>query len=380
MPLDAPRPTRLRPRPAGRSSLWLRPFTYTLRLLTLGLGLGVLGGTLLSFWLGSDAKKVGGLTVAASNQPLTWESFFWPSAVSGETGETALMPLMERPAGLDEVVALKTEMTPLKQQLLPLLTRNKSINGYLFVADLDTGEYLNLGGDQPVPAASTIKVPILIAFFQEVDQGRVRLDEKLVMRKDLIAGGSGEMQFQAPGTVYTALETATLMNVISDNTATNMLIERLGGFEALNQRFREWGLEHTVIRNVLPDLKGTNTVSPQDMVHLMALVEKGELLSRRSRDWVLQIMSDTRTRTLLPQGLGAGARIAHKTGDIGFIIGDVGLIDAANGQRYLMTMFVRRPYDDPQGSELLRQVSRLTYAYLTQPRPAAAPPSAPTTP
>ena len=79
------------------------------------------------------------------------------------------------------------------------------------------------------------------------------------------------MQFQDPGKQFTALETATKMITISDNTATNMLIERLGGAEALNQRFREWGLTQTAIRNVLPDLEGTNTTSAKDLAYLLTL-------------------------------------------------------------------------------------------------------------
>ncbi|MEN9235965.1 MAG: serine hydrolase, partial [Gloeomargarita sp. GMQP_bins_25] len=134
----------------------------------------------------------------------------------------------------------------------------------------------------------------------------------------------------------------------------------------VNRQFAEWGLQNTVIRNLLPDLKGTNTTSAADLVHTLALIERGEVLSRRSRDWVLHILRRTENRSLLPAGLGPGAVIGHKTGDIGFIIGDAGLVDTATGQRYLVAIFVQSAYNDPQAVQLVQELSRQVYRYLNR--------------
>ena len=154
------------------------------------------------------------------------------------------------------------------------------------------------------------------------------------------------------------------MIIISDNTATNMLIRKMGGANALNQRFQSWGLASTALRNPLPDLEGTNTTSPKDMVTLITLVSHGELISLRSRDQLLHIMERTQTNTLLPQGLGAGAQIAHKTGDIGSMVGDVGLVDMPNGKRYAIAALVQRPHNDSRAQELIRKISRNVYDAL----------------
>jgi beta-lactamase class A len=237
----------------------------------------------------------------------------------------------------------------------------------VFFVDLDTGGYLDLNGSSTFSAASTIKFPILVAFFQDVDAGKIRLDEKLTIKQELIGGGSGDMQYKPIGTKFTALETATKMIVISDNTATNMLIARLGGATALNQRFLSWGLTTTEIRNLLPDLAGTNTTTPRDLAQLMALVNQGELMSLRSHDRLLDIMRRTRTVTLLPRGLGEGATIAHKTGDIGSMVGDVGLVDMPNGKRYIAVAMVKRPHNDSRAQELIRQISRAAYQQFNKP-------------
>jgi beta-lactamase class A len=234
----------------------------------------------------------------------------------------------------------------------------------VFLVDLDTGNYVDVQGEEARPAASMIKVPILVSFFQAVDEGRLRLDEVLTMAEKHIAKGSGELQDKPVGSKFTALETANLMITNSDNTATNMLIDRLGGIESLNQQFASWQLKQTQMQNILPDLEGTNKTSAKDLVNLMAEINQGKLISLKSRDLMLRIMEQTRNRSLLPSGLGKGAFIAHKTGNIDSVSGDIGLIDMPNGKRYLVGVLVQREANDPQAQELIRQISSTIYQYF----------------
>ncbi|MGB8698265.1 MAG: serine hydrolase [Thermosynechococcaceae cyanobacterium] len=289
-----------------------------------------------------------------------------------------------RSAGLATVPVLDPakEITAAKTQIQSLAAAQPDLGLGAFFYNPDTGAYLDLAGDQPFPAASTIKLPVIIAFFQDVDAGLIRLDEQLVMRKDLIASESGAMQYQPPDTKFSALETADNMITVSDNTATNMLIDRLGGSAKLNERFKAWGLTQTVIRNPLPDLQGTNTISPKDLSTLLMKISQGELLTPHSRDRALNILRHTVTNTLLTPGLGEGATIAHKTGDIGSVVGDAGLVEMPNGQRYVATVMVKRPFNDPRAQELIRKISAITYealhqtasvAFTTLPTPATTP-------
>nr|WP_263013011.1 serine hydrolase [Ancylothrix sp. D3o] len=327
------------------------PLIYGARLLILGVGIGVMAGTFLSMF--DPASQYPAQTTEQASAGQTQQT----SVKSGEQFAVASeLPALEMK---QEITALKTELQNLAQQQTDLVA------GALFV-DVDSGEYVNLNGNMAFSAASTIKVPILVAFFQDVDAGKIELNEKLTMRPDLIAKEAGDMQYKPPGTKFSALEVATQMIVISDNTATNMLIDRLGGAEALNQRFQSWGLSSTMIRNVLPDLEGTNTTSAEDMVKLMGLVTQGKLMSLRSRDRLLEIMRRTVNNSLLPQGLGEGAIIAHKTGDIGTFVGDVGMIDMPTGKRYLAAVIVKGPHNDPRSTELIRQFSRKVYQFFSK--------------
>jgi beta-lactamase class A len=178
-----------------------------------------------------------------------------------------------------------------------------------------------------------------------------------------IARGSGNLQYSV-GKQLTALETATQMIIISDNTATNMIIDRLGGIGYFNQRFQNWGLYNTVMNDRLGDFKGTNKTTAADLVRACTLIAKRQIISANSRTQALDILNATENRKLLVAGLGEGAHIAHKTGDIGFLIGDAGIIEKPDGKLYLLAVFVRRPHNDLRARTFVQEVSRLTYSYF----------------
>ncbi len=264
--------------------------------------------------------------------------------------------------GSQSLIQLGQFEEPLQNQLQPFL-QQPGFSPHAMFVDLDTAAYVDLNASRPIAAASVIKVPILVAFFQAVDQGIIGLDEMLVLKKEQSAGGSGVLQSQPIGTEIPALEAATLMITVSDNTATNLIVDRLGGMDTLNRTFQRWGLKDTQLVWQLPDLEGTNKTSALDMIGLLAKIEEGKLLTPRSRDRVLDIMRRTQTTPLLSEGLGEGARLANKTGNIKDVVGDVGIIDMPNGKRYLAAVLVEREPNDPQGQQVVRDLSRAVYDY-----------------
>lgn len=326
-----------------------------MRLLVTGLGVGAIAGTILA--VVDPTPKNTLRTNVGTVSPAPQQAAALPVAVVSQPE-----PAPQHPQQI-ELDALKTKVEA-------MVAAQKGLVPGLYFFNPETGATLDIAGETAVSAASTIKVPVLLAFFEAVDAGEASLDEALVMRADLMASEAGTMQYRPPGTEFSALETAEKMITISDNTATNMLIDRLGGADYLNRRFQAWGLTKTAIQNPLPDLEGTNTISPRDLSTLMLKVSRGELLSRESRDRVLKIMRRTVTKTLLPKGLGPDATIAHKTGDIGSIVGDTGLIEMANGQQYVATVMMERPHNDPRAQELIRKISRLTYEVFSKPEAA----------
>jgi beta-lactamase class A len=335
------RKTRLKP--------MARSLLYAMRLLIVGVGVGAIVGTLLSVL--DPATRINSASSASNTE---------------NVGQTQPQPSPNAQVPSGGSLYLSQEITSLKGAVQNLVLTNPNLTPGVFLVDLNSGAYVDVNGGVSFPAASTIKVPILVAFFQDVDAGKIRLDEILTMQQDMIAGGSGNMQYKPVGTQFTALEVVTKMITISDNTATNMLIAKLGGIEALNQRFRSWGLTTTVIRNQLPDLQGKNTTSPKELGNLLAMVNQGNLVSMQSRDRLLDIMRRTERDTLLPSGLGQGATVAHKTGDIGTMLADAGLVDMPNGKRYIAAVMIQRPNNDPRAEKLISAISRIAYQQFSQ--------------
>jgi beta-lactamase class A len=289
----------------------------------------------------------------------------------------------------------RTELKALSRQWASMAAASKdlTVGGFLLV--LDDGRFAQLNPDQPLPAASSIKTPILLAGMEDLDAGKLRWNEPLKMTKEVMGGGAGWMAAKPVGTRFPFFEAATEMIRVSDNTATNLLIQRLGGKTKLNQRFQDLGLTATTIKNWLPDLDGTNTTSPRDLARSIALVETGEKLSPRARDLFREVMGTSRTDTLIPlgllMGLGKdssdpdsellpfGITAYNKTGDIGIAYSDAALIQLPNGKRAVAAFMVKGPFNDPRSAELIRSMAGAVAKTLIRdtdpPQPPAAKPA-----
>jgi beta-lactamase class A len=325
-----------RQRKSGDRAKPVSPLIHLVRLVIWGLGASTIVGTAMSVI--NPPKQL----IAAKVEPVV----------------KAALPI--------DLLNLKQEHPALKRQLQALSTKNNKLDAnHLFVA-LDSGEYSSLNADRALPAASTIKLPILIALFQDIDAKKIQLTDQLTIDKESIVGEAGDLQEEKPGTQVSVEVVLTKMIAVSDNTATNLLIRRLGGQAALNQRFRSWGLKTTSINNQLPDLEGTNVTTARELASLMAAIQQGKIVSIPSRTEILRLMSNTKRNTMLPKGLGEGAKIAHKTGDIGTLVADVGAIELPSGKIYIAAVLVKRPYNDPAGPELVRQMSKVAYQHFNQ--------------
>jgi beta-lactamase class A len=267
----------------------------------------------------------------------------------------------------------RSELSGLSQKWAQLAAKHKDLqaSGYLLV--LDDGRFAQLQAEKPLPAASSIKTPILLAALEDLDTGKLRWNDPLLLTKEVIGGGAGWMASKPLGTRFPFWEAATEMIRVSDNSATNLLIKRLGGKTVLNGRFQALGLTGTVINNWLPDLDGTNTTSAHDLARSIALVDTGEKLSPRARDLFREVMGTSRTNTLLPLGLlmglggdsadpdsdllAHGVTVLNKTGDIGIAYADGGLIELPNGQRAVAAFLVKGPFNDQRSTDLIRAMA-----------------------
>ncbi len=267
-----------------------------------------------------------------------------------------------------------SEIIKLSRKWSEIANQNKDLETSSYIIILNENKFAAYNSDKVLPAASTIKIPILIIALEMLDRGELILNEPIRLENDLIGGGAGWIAYEPLGTIFPFHELANEMIRISDNTATNLLIRRLGGIEVINKRIKEMGLKNTQINNLLPDLKGTNTTSAKDLALSIALADSNGFLSTRSRDLFREIMSTSNSNNLIPKGvltglgenqgnidyklLIEGFRIYNKTGDIGITYADAALIEMPDNTRAVAGFIVKGPFNDIRSPDLIRSKAK----------------------
>lgn len=230
----------------------------------------------------------------------------------------------------------------------------------VYVKNLKTGETFARGADVPVVAASVIKIPVMIEAFRAREAGELSLDELHALADAERRPSCGTLKAMHTGIEMTFLDLVKLMIIVSDNTATNILIERLG-MEHINATLRDLGCEKTTLRRLLFDSEAArrgleNTITAGEMGMLLERLFRGEIVSRKASAAMMSILLDQRLNGKLPFFLHAsGVRIAHKTGEDTGVTHDVGVIYA---KEPLVACFVGEHVDVPAYERLMQDAAR----------------------
>jgi beta-lactamase class A len=211
----------------------------------------------------------------------------------------------------------------LHKKLDSIADAHHGIVGYS-VIDLESGARISRRGDETFPTASLIKVAILVTVYDLVAKGQLSLDDPLTVLKIDQVPGSGIVQFLHNGTVLTVHDAAWLMSTISDNTATNLLLDRII-IRRVWAKMDSLGLQHTrvhsksFLRNssVAMDSSvkyGFGVTTPNEMAHLFELMAQGKAVSPAADSTMLDILEHNGTDFMLQRYAG-GVRAAHKDGE-----------------------------------------------------------------
>ncbi len=327
----------------------------------IGLGLGVILGTLLTFISPEENTSKSNKLSPFSRKFIARKSNQKKSTITfGEYKQS------------QEIIPLSKKWKELADEYKDL-----EVSAYILFED---GRYAQFNAEKSLPSASTIKIAILFLSLEMLDDGKLRWDEEIELTKESIAKGAGWMRYQSLGKKFPIHEITTEMIRVSDNTAANLLIERVGGLDILNKRFKELGLMQTEINSLLPDLSGTNKTSAKDLSKIMKLVDVSGLLSTKSRDIFREVMSTSISNNLLPEGilkgLGVykgnsdykllieGFRVYNKAGDIGIAYGDAALIEMPNSSRAVTALLVKGPFNDQRSTNLIRDMAAQIISYI----------------
>jgi beta-lactamase class A len=218
---------------------------------------------------------------------------------------------------------VRADTMALRRTLDSLASRHRGVVGYT-VHDIDTGERLERRGDETFPTASLIKVAVLVTVFDLVERKALSLDDPLTVMKIDKVPGSGQLQFLHDNATITVRDAAWLMTTLSDNTATNLLLDRII-IRRVWDKMEKLGLPHTKVHSksflriasVAMDSSakyGLGVTTPNEMAQLFALLAAGKAVAPAADSTMLDILAHNEDFTKL-QRFVEGLNVPHKTGD-----------------------------------------------------------------
>lgn len=272
-----------------------------------------------------------------------------------------LIPTIQKTHSEVTTMYQTSEITPLKKDLEGLMKEYPTIKPSIYVWEYEQGQYVDINADSLYPAASIIKIPVLVRMFKSIEANQFTIYDEMKMTEQYRSSGSGNLQYSQAGRSYTMDYLAKIMIQDSDNTSTNMIMAKVGGMEDINAGLRDWGLSKTYVRTWLPDLKGTNKTTASEMAKILYNLDNPGFLNINSREYIIDYMSHVKNDRLIQAGLGEGALFVHKTGDIGTMLGDAGIVYAPNGKKYIVVILAKRPHNAYQGKEFIVKSSQMIY-------------------
>jgi beta-lactamase class A len=217
---------------------------------------------------------------------------------------------------------VRADTAKLHRTLDSLASAHRGIVGYT-VQNLDTGERLELRGDETFPTASLIKVPVLVALYDLIEKGDIALDDRMIVLRVDKVPGSGQLQFFHDGVEITVRDAAWFMITISDNTATNLLLDKVA-IRRVWAKMESLGLPRTKIHSktfmrntsVAMDSSvkyGLGVTTPNEMARLFQLLAEGKAVSARADSAMLEILARNEDNGLM-QRFVEGVSAPRKTG------------------------------------------------------------------
>ena len=253
------------------------------------------------------------------------------------------------------------QVTPLArlQANIERITRSVNAKWGIYIKCIETGEEIALNADETMDTMSVIKIPLMAEVFRQIEAGKFALTDRVTLKETEKRPGTGVIRSLDAGASLTIKDLITLMIIVSDNSATDMLFEKVGGVDPVNKLMQSYVLSTIKATGpsdvwfkalrAEPDLWKFHTEgktpyglsSPRDMGKLLEKIQKGEVVSKQASEQMLQIMRGQVYSSRLPKYV-TGFRLPHKTGDfLPYIGNDVGILESPN-RHIVISVFTAR--------------------------------------
>jgi beta-lactamase class A len=253
----------------------------------------------------------------------------------------------------------------------------------VYFRTLDGRDSLLLNAAQRFHAASTMKIPVMIQVFRDVDAGKVRLDDSVPVTRtfpSILDGSPYELDpsddsdstlYARVGTKASVRSLVELMITVSSNLAANLLIDRVGA-DRVNRTAHELGADSIAVLRGVEDMPAfnagrNNTTTARDLGVLLAAIANGTAASPVSCRAMVDVLARQRFNDGIPAELPPGTRVAHKTGDITAVNHDAGIVYPAQDPPYVLVILTRGIQDQKVSSRLIADLSLLMYRHATEP-------------
>jgi beta-lactamase class A len=239
---------------------------------------------------------------------------------------------------------------------------DQNLDGVMGVAieDLKTGDQYFLRENEVFAQASSIKITVLANLYLQAQQGKLKLTDLYTVQVSDLVPDSDIMGGLTPGvTRITLRDLATMMVAVSDNSATNVLIDRVG-MANVNAMLDSLGLAHTRLRRKMMDLDAAkqgreNVSTPREMMSLLAAIYRGKLLNQESTEDFFKVLS-TNKDSWIPRDLPAGVKIADKPGSLEAVRNDSGIV-FVEGRPYVICVMAAFLANERAGEQAISKIS-----------------------
>jgi len=261
-------------------------------------------------------------------------------------------------------------VSPLARLRMAIGRNTRSVNATwgIYIKSLDTHEEVAIHPDRQMETMSTIKIPLMVEVFEQIKAGRLSLANRYTLAEGDIQPGTGTLQHMDPGAVMTVKDLITMMIIVSDNTAAEVLYRMVGGPEAVNARLQALGLTNTraihlpsqwfqgLLAAESPEhfyREGKyryGLTTPREMAQLLEMMERRTLVDAASSELMLQIMRWQIHRARIPRYI-SGFQIPHKTGDFApYVEDDVGVLEV-DDRRIVVCIFTGNHFGSAEALE-----------------------------
>ena len=269
-------------------------------------------------------------------------------------------------------------MFPLETFLSQFKEQTVSISVY----DLETEKEINIHADELMHPASTMKVPVMMEIFRQVQAGIFSLDDKIEIYNSFqsivdgsdfhldIVDDSEKTLYPRLGEKETIRELNRLMITWSSNLATNILMDKVGT-KNIDTFIKELGIKDVNVIREIEDNKAyrlnmNNTFSARGTTQMMKLIAEGKVISKEASDEMIQVMLGQEFNESIPALLPKDVSVAHKTGWTGEFFHDTGIVFPPSRKPYAITLFTNGfpENDENQAHNCMAEISKLIYAHL----------------